>query len=218
MARLVWRLLCVAALLDAQSFPKFMGRVITITTPGFKDAEQMFPKGPATLCLEGTPRQCYTAPEDFGRDPEVSVVQLDKATEAILFTAASGGVSDFPIHYALLRPGSGKELEDLFGSDPSVSAQSQYAWWSDPSISEAKIFVTADYVWGPGESPFEDHRFIISEYVSKPNWMLDGRRGYYLEDRYMTARKYDQEKTNILNSEKQEIILRLKRVKQQAPR
>jgi hypothetical protein len=39
---------------------------------------------------------------------------------------------------------------------------------------------------------------------------------YYLEDRYMTVRKYG-EGSKILNSERPETIARLRRVKQQSP-
>jgi hypothetical protein len=200
----------------AQSPPKFMGRAITITTPGFEDAEHMFPKGPATLCLAGAQRQCYTAPEKFGGNPEATVVQVDKNTPAIFFSAASGGVSGWMIHFALLHPGTGKELENLFMSVPSVSSQSEHAFWADMSISDAKIFVTADYVWGPSECHICDHRYMISAYILNTPTGLDCCNNYYLGDQYMTVGKYG-EGSKILNSERQEIIARLRRVKQQSP-
>src|SRR5580698_3706061 len=87
---------CLTWNIFAQSPPKFMGRAITITTPEL-DESGMFPKGPASVCLAGTPRQCYTTPEKFGRDPEAAVVQIDKNTPAIFFSAASGGVSGWMI-------------------------------------------------------------------------------------------------------------------------
>src|SRR5206468_2577219 len=103
-------------------------------------------------------RQCYTAPKEFGRNPTVAVVEVKKGKPALFFSAASGGVSGFTIHLALLRPG-GKELENLLGSDVSVSAQSQTAFWTDASISDAPFLVTADYIWGPDESHSGPHRF-----------------------------------------------------------
>ncbi len=209
----------VAAMVWAQGPVKFMGRVLTVTQPGYEDDEHMFPKGPATVCVSGTPRQCYTAPEKFGRDPEVSIVQVDKNTSAIFFSSASGGVSGFTIHFALLRPGTGKALEDFLGSDTSVSAQSENAWWADSTISTAKIFVTADYVWGPGECHVCEHRYMISAYVLRSQKPLldEDTWQYALEDRYMTVRQYGGD-DKILNAEKSEIIARLKRVKQQSPR
>jgi len=193
-----------------------MGRTITITKPGYEDAEHMFPKGPATLCLAGAPWQCYTAPEKFGGNPEVSVVQIDKNTPTIFFSAESGGTSGWQIHFALLRPGTGKELQNLFMSDFSVSSQSEHAFWADLSISEAKVFVTADYVWGPGECHICDHRYIISAYVLNTPIGLDCCNSYYLQDRYMTVRKYG-EGAKILSSERPEMIARLRRIKQQSP-
>lgn len=40
---------------------------------------------------------------------------------------------------------------------------------------------------------------------------------YGLYDQYMTIRKYNPRKSHILNSEKPEILARLKRVKQESP-
>lgn len=208
-----------------RDLPKFMGREVTITEPALDDTG-FFPKGPASICLQGPPqRQCYTAPKDFGDSPTVNVVEFKKGVLALLFSAASGGVSSRLIHLALLRPGTGKDLEDLLATAvTSVSNQNQYEFWDDVTISDAQIFVTADYVWGPDEGHYAEHRYILSSYVLKPR--LNSEDGsYYLDDRYMTARKYDLESgVGILASEKQEILARLKRAKaaaeprQQAPR
>ena len=90
------------------NLPKFMGREITISEPE-RDAEG-FPKGPASVCVQGPPqRQCYTAPKDFGNSPKVTVVQLKKGVPALFFSAASGGVSGWAVHFALLRPDMGNE-------------------------------------------------------------------------------------------------------------
>jgi hypothetical protein len=84
-----------------------MGREVTVTAPEL-DADGFFPKGPATVCVEAPPqRQCYTAPMDFGRSPAVEVIQIDKDTPALFFSAAGGGVSGWIVHFALLRPGIG---------------------------------------------------------------------------------------------------------------
>jgi hypothetical protein len=203
----------VAQLRFDGDLPRFDGRAVAISEPE-SDPDGFFPKGPASVCLEGLPqRQCYTAPEEFGRDPKVALVQLEKDMPALFFSAASGGVSGWMIHSALLRPGTGKDLQNLFMSDVSVSNQSQSAFWSDPSISDAQFFITADYVWGPDESHYSPHRYIISAYVQKRSSDLGGFY-YYLEDRYMTARTYDREAgADILGSEKPEILTRLRRLK-----
>ena len=216
MARL-FPLVFVGAIVCAQAPLKFMGRAVTVTESGYEDSERMFPKGPASVCGEGTPQQCYTAPGRFGRHPEVSIVQVDKATPAIFFSAASGGTSGWQIHFALLRPGPGKEFENLFPSQLTLSSQSQHAFWTDPSISGAAIFVTADYVWGPGECHLCPHRYIISAYTWQSGEPLIAEWGYHLQDQYMTVRTYGDAEASILESEKQEIIARLRRVKQSAP-
>jgi len=93
------------------------------------------------------------------------VIRLDKDTPALFFSAETGGVSGWTIRFALLRPGPGKDLDNLFLSDTSVSNQSQHAFWNDSAISEAPIFMTADYVFGPNEGHYGEHRYIISAYV-----------------------------------------------------
>jgi hypothetical protein len=199
-----------------QTVPKFMGRDVTITDPG-TDEDGFFPKGPATVCIEAPPqRQCYTAPKDYGRFPEVTLVQVEKGMSALLFSAATGGVSGFSIHFALLHPGSGKELENLFLSGISISSQSEHEFWNLPALSDAPIFATADYVWGPDESHISEHRYIISTYARRSSSLLDGLF-YYLEDQYMTTRKYG-ENSHILSSEKPEILARLRRVKAETQR
>jgi hypothetical protein len=200
----------------SQELPKFMGHEVTVVTPE-TDEDGYYPKGPASVCVEGLrQQQCYTAPKNFGRNPSVAVVELDKDTPALLFSAASGGVSGWMIHFALLRPGDGKALEDLFIADLSVSNQSQHAFWSEPSISRTKIFVTADFAWGPDEGHYGEHRYTISAYVQKITFLLDTPH-YYLADRYMTTRKYELD-ASILASERQEILARLRRVKAESER
>jgi hypothetical protein len=39
---------------------------------------------------------------------------------------------------------------NLFQQGLAVSNQNQHAFWRDPTLSASPIFLTADYVWGPG--------------------------------------------------------------------
>jgi hypothetical protein len=219
-------LFCFSREISAQStsrgpeLPGFLGREITITRPemeGRPGDGPPFPKGPASVCVESPPsQQCYTAPTfenfPFGNSAAATVVLLEKDLPAILFSAATGGVSGWKIHLALLKPGTGSILEQLFVPPISVSDQSQYAFWSDFAISPAQIFVTADAVWGPDEGHFGDHRYMISAYVLAPSSME--LHYYYLQDRYMTVHRYRSE-TNIevLTPEKEEILARLRRIR-----
>jgi hypothetical protein len=183
---------------------------VTVIEP--ESTEDGFPKGPASICIAGPPqRQCYTAPKAFGNNPTIAIVQLAEEMPALFFSAESGGVSGWQVDFALLRPRTGKVLENLFPSDITVSNQSQHAFWRDSAISDAQIFVTANSVWGDDESVHGEHRYMISAYVMSSN--LNDQANYYLEDRYMTVRKYDFAKWDILSSEKQEILTRLRRLK-----
>jgi hypothetical protein len=190
-----------------QDRPQFMGRKVTIIEP--KIDANGFPKDPVSVCVDGPPqRQCYTAPEGFGRIPMVEVIQVDRDTPALFFSAESTGGSGWQIHFALLRPGTGGDLLDLLNE--KASNQSQHAFWTDSTISDAAIFVTANFVWGPDEAHYDKHRYIISAFVRQPSIIGDP---YYLADQYMTVRKYDLDKDDILASEKPEILARLRRVK-----
>lgn len=201
----------VAQSSSPRTLAQFNGRQVTITEAEI-DTDG-FPKGPASVCIEGPPqKQCYTAPKSFGRDPKVTLVQL-KAFPALLFSAASGGVSGFTIHLALLRPGAGKDLENLFFGNVSLSNVGQFAFWANPSVSDAPFFVTADYIWGPDESHYSAHRYILSAYLLSHS-SDSGTDKYGLEDRYMSFRTYNSEEDeDILGREKPEILARLQRVR-----
>ncbi len=208
------RLLILAALFVAPAVaqtvhrsaetPKFMGRDVIVHEPKIEDG--MFPKGPASICVEAPPQeQCYTMPLDFGRNTTVALVDVQKDTPALFFSAESGGVSGWSIHFALLLPQTSKQLANLFADNVTVSNQSQHTFWSEPELSQAKIFVTADYLSGPGDTHYGEHRYVISAYLWDEPF-------YSLVDRYVTSHWYDLEKADVLVSERPEVLVRLKRV------
>ena len=194
--------------LRSPEIPKFMGREVVLYEPADKgEGTGASPEEPAKVCLEGPPReQCYTTPKEFGFHPTVELVELSKKKSALFFSAASGGVSGWGVHLALLVPGKGKDLEDLLPSDVRISNQSQTAFWSEPELSDTTIFVTATFIWGPGESHYEEHRYEISAYV----WLKDD---YWQADQYVTSRWYSLDaNADVLGSERAEVLSRLKKV------
>jgi len=207
---------------------KFIGRDVTVTAPEVIEEGGTFPKGPAaSICIEGPPQQqCYTAYNeensvfDYGINPTVRVIRVDKYTSALLFSATSGGVSGTATRFVLLRPGSGTELRNLF-PDISISDLSQQTLWNNASISDAPIFLTAEELYGPDETHHSPHRYKISAYIRRRSPSPEDSF-YFLADQFMTTRKYLIEpeggKVNILNSEKQEILARLRRVKAESRR
>jgi len=103
-------------------------------------------------------------------------------------------------------------------SGVSVSNQNQHAFWTEPTISDAPIFLTAEYSFGPDEGHYGEHRYVISAYILRPSSTFDGLY-YWLEDQYLTVRKYDIDaNADVLSSEKQEILARLARAKAEAER
>lgn len=193
--------------------PQPMGigsRAVIINDPGTTE-DGFDPKGTASVCLEGPPRrQCYTAPEHFGRYPRATAMELQKGLDALWFSVASGGVSGYEVHYALLIPGANEELVDLFSRPVKASNQSQTALLSDSVVSPARIVVIADVVWGPDESHHGPHRFIISAYVLRLSSDLNESR-YFLQDRYMTTGWYRGDAgADIVKAEQRQILSRLK--------
>jgi hypothetical protein len=201
----------IALALTAQPALKFQGENVVLTEA---KPDNSGVQDPASICVEWPEqRQCYTTPQGYGRAPDASTVQVSKELDALFFSAATNGTTDYGIHFALLTKGGGRELQDLFFSPIEASNQSQHALWDVPSISESKVFIIADYVWGPGETTHGQHRYMISAYIRKSAAAFDTAH-YYLADRYMTVRQYDpQSKTDILTTEKNEILARLSRLK-----
>jgi len=77
----------------------------------------------------------------------------------------------------------------VFAPEVSISNPSRHTLWNESAVSDAAIFVTADYLWGLDEVHYDDHRYMISTYVRRFSSLLAG--SYYdLEDRYMTVRRY----------------------------
>lgn len=199
---------------QTQALPKFMGRQITVSA-ATRDKSGYFPEGPVTICVEGPPkRQCFTTEKEYGLDPRVRVVEFRKGSPAILFSANSGGVSGWGVRLALLRPGDQEKLTNLFFSDTTISNLGQNAFSNEPAISDTGILLTADWEYGPDEAHYTPHRYMISAYALRSSNSLDDPT-YFLEDRFMTVRKYDTGKpeTDILKSERPEILARLRRAK-----
>ena len=60
------------------------------------------------------------------------------------------------------------------------------------------------------QTHYSDHRYIVSEYVRRPDDF--DILSYYRVDRFMTVRSYnDPEHDDVLGTEKQEIVTRLRR-------
>jgi hypothetical protein len=204
----------------------FDGQRVTVTAG--KLSEDGWPTGPAKVCLapSGT---CFTAPDNatifgkntpFGLSPHATVVELGANRQALLFTAvAAAGGSGSQKLLALLEIRKGR-LEDLLGSldkGPSagmtISELSECKIWLEPTISKTALFVTADYVWGSGETHFSDHRYIIRTYDLGTAPGSDAQT-YILRDEYMTQQKYPSEGgVDLLEREKPEVLARLRRQK-----
>lgn len=201
----------------------YSGRSVEVVDPGTYPGG-LFPKAEAKVCVTGQQaKNCYTAPKGFGRVPKLSLIDLSKGEQAMFLEVESGGVSGWSLHFAVLKfcdqkqvPGCPfNKLWNYLPDGVSVSNQSRHAWWEVSEFSDAKIFLTAESVWGPGETKNSAHRCNVSIYALRS--IEENESRYYLVDRFMTARSYllnhRGEPADVLGEEKQEIVSRLKRVK-----
>ncbi len=210
---------------------EFQGHQVTLMKPALDD--NGFAEDSAQVCFDAASKaKCYAPPAKslpIGQFPELMLMDLGLGRSALLFSvSANYGGSGSSFHIALLRPGSGPDVENLLPSDLLLSEISEHDFWTDPSISDAPIFATADFVWDFKDGHYGDHRFTISAYIlEEPFLGLPDSFSYALEDRYMTVRKYPSlnadpsdpdAKVGVLQSEKPEILARLKRVKAEQER
>jgi hypothetical protein len=171
------------------------------------------PSGPAKVCLVRTGK-CFTAGDPkrdppFGFAPKATIVHLNAAREAVLFTAvASAGGSGSMTLLSLLDLRNGNLVDLLPGV--AISNQGEYKIWQVATVSSTAIVVTADAVWGDGETHFARHRFSVSAYALGSQVPL-----YRLRDQYVTAKKYpsfdEVKQIAVLEDEKPEILQRLLR-------
>ena len=186
----------------------FKGQQIEVIAPG-ATPDGLEPSGPARLCLWRSPK-CFSAPKNdpqFGFSPKAEIVRLSTTQQAVLFSAvASAGGSGTLTMLALLDLENGN-WENLL-PPVAITNQGQYIVWRERSVSNADLFVTADFIWGEGETHFSEHRFRVTTYA----FNSDTQR-YSLRDRYVTRNKHpsldEVDEVNVLDGEKPEILHRL---------
>jgi hypothetical protein len=140
-------------------------------------------------------------------NPQAQQMALKPGLDAILFTArASAGGSGSRTILALLVSKHGR-LDNLL-PDVTISEQSEYRMWREPTISELPLVITANYVSQDAEAHFAAHHFRISSYRFGSQL-----QNYVLQDEYVTAKKYMDtgQPMRILEQERQEILTRLRR-------
>lgn len=173
-----------------------------------------FPTTSAKLCIRsGTGDQCYSPPSPewplppFGLNATAKDLKLATGTVLIVFTAeSSSGGSGSLTSIALLENRNGQLINLL--PNVRVTNQSEYHFWSLPAFSAMPVLVTADFVWGSGETHFSQHHYRITSYV------YDKQAGRYVQrDQYVTEKKYagldDGDDINVLAAERADIIRRL---------
>lgn len=193
----------------------FNGQPVTIKGATNDDASMAKTQGPpASLCIgKASSKICYEAPKEYWVAPKAEIVQIDKNSPAILFSAESYGAAGWEIHIALLIQESGNKLVDLFHNQVTRPNQGQHRTFIDPEISPAPILLTDSYIWGMDEGRFSPHRYLISSYL----WGYSGyalAHRYVLSDSYMTTRAYSsvEDGFDILTAEAPEWKSRLRRI------
>jgi hypothetical protein len=163
--------------------------------PGKVDLDGL-PTGAARLCLNAQPKHCYSLPNGrkdvqsgiefkFGLEPKTERASVQGGGSLILFSSTfSGGGSGTLDELALLRCERDGTMRNLLPV-VQLTEQGDRAIWQLASVSPMPVLVTADYVWGDGESHFVQHIFEIRAYL------YDLASQSYVEKmRYRTSRRY----------------------------
>jgi hypothetical protein len=180
--------------------------------PGTVGADGL-PTGAARLCLDTQRARCYALPGkqsdmQFGLEPKVERISGQRGGPLILFSATfSGGGSGTLDELALVRHEQDGTLRNLLPV-VQLTEQGDRAIWQLPSVSPMPVLLTADYVWGKGETHFEQHLFEIRAYL------YDSTSQTYEEKlRYRTSHRYpsldEVDHVNVLIPERAEILRRL---------
>jgi hypothetical protein len=186
--------------------------------PGKVDLDGL-PIGAARLCLNAQPTHCYLLPNGqkdagsgiefkFGLEPKAERISVQGGGSLILFSATfSGGGSGSLDELALLRYERDGTLRNLLPV-VKLTEQGEHAIWQLPSISPMPVLVTADYVWGKGETHFAQHLFEISAYLyDLASQSYAGKIRYRTSHRYPSLDEVDQ--VNVLTPERAEILRQL---------
>jgi hypothetical protein len=193
-------------------FPPYKVRQGTVDADGL-------PTGAARLCLDRQPTRCYSLPKgrsdmhsgveyQFGLEPKTERISVQGGESLILFSATfSGGGSGSLDELALLRYEQDGALRNLLPV-VQLTEQGDRAIWQLPSVSSMPVLMTADYVWGEGETHFAQHFFEIRAYLYEAASQI-----YAEKIRYRTDRRYpgldEVEQVNVLVPERTEILRRL---------
>ena len=174
-----------------------------------------FPTTPAKICISSASGdQCYSPPSPesplppFGLNPTAENLKLSTGVMLTVFTAeSSSGGSGSLTSIALLENRDGQWLDLL--PTVTVTNQSEYHFWNLPTVSAMPILLTADFVWGEGETHFARHHYRITSYV------YHRQAGRYVQrDEYVTEKKYDglddATEIKVLAAEKAVIVRRLR--------
>jgi hypothetical protein len=186
--------------------------------PGKVDLDGL-PTGAARLCLNARPTHCYSLPNgrndvqsgiefEFGLEPKTERASVQGGGSLILFSATfSGGGSGTLDELALLRYERDGTMRNLLPV-VQLTEQGEHAIWQLPSISPMPVLVTAEYVWGKGETHFEQHLFEIRAYLYDL-----ASQSYAEKIMYRTSRRYpsldEVDQVNVLTPERNEILRQL---------
>jgi hypothetical protein len=203
--RLLATLLLISTLAHAQSHIRSDFRV---EVP--KCDEDGIPLKAARICFSKT--KCFAPPTQnppFGLNPKAKEIKTSSGKRLVLFTAQSWGGGSGSLSYIALLDPSARELSNLL-PDVKITNQSDLNLWSLRSISPMPLVATADFLWEEGETHFSAHKYFVRVFLYNAN-----ENRYGLADSFTTSKKYagldDVDKITVLNSEKANILERLKR-------
>lgn len=144
----------------------------------------------------------------------LSDIQLSinkEAEKAVLFVPrySGGGSGSLYLLTAWAYEKNSRRFINLLPKATCITEQGEFRFISFPEIEVGSVLITADYLWGDGETHFSPHRYEIAMYA------FVQKRGFVLAGSYITDRKYksleDTDKVDVIGHENENILKHLKK-------
>ena len=219
--RLACLMICVCSVASGQALSQETEPGPFTLKPGQVDQDGE-PVSGASACVTRHLSLCYEMPPhdapgssvvyQFGLDPHLKLLSESQQEVWGLFSSTfSAGGSGSLERFAILRytPGSSAHSPQIQNLLPYVALTnvSDHQVWLLPNVSPESVLVTADFVWGPGETHFSSHFYTVQA------WVFDPATGAYRQAlSYQTRTKYDggdAAPVQVLSSEKPAILAAL---------
>jgi len=162
-------------------------------------------RGGRACFVYGKEEHCWNAGDGFS-EVKAEPIELPSGGRLVLVSALSMGGSDGTISLALLEERNRQPVNLLPHVEISSSNDGEWDHWQIGDLSPMPVIVTADPVWGDGETRSSTHQYRIEAYTYE-----DKSSTYIQRFQYQSSRKYSGGR-DVITLEKPTILTRLGKV------